>query len=218
MKQWKRTHHFPPILRLSVIWSPHPWQKLYGHSAALDVFDAIFTTLGWFQAACLIRVPTEVIKTRMQTLTYGTLGQSSLSAAKLLLSNDGWRGFYRGFGSTIMREVCIGSRNTSCEWLWGQFLIFALQIPFTSIQFPLYELLKLQLSRRLNRKPLYAREAAICGSIAGGTAGALTTPLDVLKTRVMLDLRVSIHSHYFSMGFMTLHSGPIQRKNTFLTN
>lgn len=60
------------------------------------------------------------------------------------------------------------------------------------MQFPLYELLKLQLSRRLDRKPLYAYEAAICGSIAGGTAGALTTPLDVLKTRVMLDLRVSI--------------------------
>ncbi|PPQ77069.1 hypothetical protein CVT25_014882 [Psilocybe cyanescens] len=116
--------------------------------------------------ACLIRVPTEVIKTRMQTSTYGALGSSSFSAAKLVLSNSGLRGFYRGFGITVMREI-----------------------PFTSLQFPLYEFLKLRLSQKLGRKPLYAHEAAACGSIAGGVAAALTTPLDVLKTRVMLDTR-----------------------------
>lgn len=63
------------------------------------------------------------------------------------------------------------------------------EIPFTSLQFPMYELLKAQLSRKVRRKPLYSHEAAFCGSIAGGTAAAFTTPLDVLKTRVMLDLR-----------------------------
>ncbi|TFK82125.1 S-adenosylmethionine transporter [Polyporus arcularius HHB13444] len=116
-------------------------------------------------AACSIRVPTEVIKTRTQTSTYGSAAQSSLAAARLVLSTEGVRGFYRGFGSTIMREI-----------------------PFTSLQFPLYELLKLRLARIL-RRPLHAYEAAVCGSFSGGVAAALTTPLDVLKTRVMLDLR-----------------------------
>ncbi|KAJ7878873.1 mitochondrial carrier domain-containing protein [Mycena olivaceomarginata] len=118
-------------------------------------------------SACLVRVPTEVIKTRAQTSSYGE-GKSSLTAAKFVLASDGWRGFYRGFGSTIMREI-----------------------PFTSIQFPLYELLKSRLSISTGRKPLYAHEAAVCGSLAGGIAAALTTPLDVLKTRVMLDMRDS---------------------------
>jgi len=62
------------------------------------------------------------------------------------------------------------------------------EIPFTSLQFPLYELLKVQLARKLGRK-LHAHEAAVCGSFAGAVSAAATTPLDVLKTRVMLDMR-----------------------------
>jgi solute carrier family 25 (mitochondrial S-adenosylmethionine transporter), member 26 len=54
----------------------------------------------------MIRVPTEVVKTRMQTSAYGS-SLSSLAAAKLVLSNDGFPGFYRGFGITIMREARI---------------------------------------------------------------------------------------------------------------
>ncbi|OBZ69004.1 putative mitochondrial carrier protein PET8 [Grifola frondosa] len=117
-------------------------------------------------AACSIRVPTEVIKTRTQTSTYGHAAQSSFAAARLVLSTEGIRGLYRGFGSTVMREI-----------------------PFTSLQFPLYELLKLKLAKVLGKKTLHAYEAAVCGSLAGSVAAALTTPLDVLKTRVMLDLR-----------------------------
>lgn len=57
------------------------------------------------KAACLVRVPTEVIKTRSQTSSYGTLANPSLATAKLVWKTDGLRGFYRGFGTTVMREV-----------------------------------------------------------------------------------------------------------------
>lgn len=121
----------------------------------------------------------------MQTSSYGT-GLSSFAAARILWTNDGLKGFYRGFGITVMREVCaLPSWTSSLSQQTGHS-----QIPFTSLQFPLYELLKLRLSGALGRKPLHAHEAAICGSIAGGFSAAVTTPLDVLKTRVMLDMRV----------------------------
>ncbi|PBK70135.1 S-adenosylmethionine transporter [Armillaria solidipes] len=144
-----------------------PFQGPLAHVISASVGEVV---------ACLIRVPTEVIKTRTQTGSYGAA--QSWGAAKRVLADEGLRGFYRGFGITVMREI-----------------------PFTSIQFPLYELLKLRLSKVVNRKPLYAHEAAVCGSIAGGVAAALTTPLDVLKTRVMLDLRVGAFNLFYIFSY-----------------
>ena len=65
-----------------------------------------------------------------------------------------------------------------------------MQIPFTSIQFPLYEYLKAQVAKQQGSRAS-SPQAAVCGMIAGGTAAALTTPLDVVKTRVMLEAKVS---------------------------
>lgn len=114
-------------------------------------------------AACMVRVPAEVIKQRTQT----SVSSTSLDTFKILLKNENKEGlitgFYRGWGTTILREI-----------------------PFTVIQFPLYEWLKKTWSSRQG-SPVNPIQGAICGSIAGGIAAALTTPLDVLKTRIMLN-------------------------------
>ena len=91
--------------------------------------------------------------------------QSTISATiNDILKSDGRgpTGMYKGFGITIMREI-----------------------PFSLIQFPLYEYFKLAVSRKFNR-PTTSYEAALCGSVSGGIAAALTTPLDVIKTRLMI--------------------------------
>jgi solute carrier family 25 (mitochondrial S-adenosylmethionine transporter), member 26 len=67
--------------------------------------------------ACLVRVPTEILKQRYQA---NIVGSKSLKGNILEIFNkDGLNGFYRGFGSTILREI-----------------------PFSLVQFPLYERLK----------------------------------------------------------------------------
>ncbi|KAF8600423.1 S-adenosylmethionine transporter [Ceratobasidium sp. AG-I] len=147
-------------------------------------------------AACLVRVPTEVVKSRTQTAAYGA-GVSSLGAFLRVAKVEGLGGLYRGFGSTIMREI-----------------------PFTSLQFPMYEFFKLRLAKSLGR-PTNPHEAAMCGSVAGGIAAAATTPLDVLKTRIMLDMkdaperRISLASRFSQIyrieGVGALFSGVVPR-------
>ena len=66
--------------------------------------------------ACLVRVPTEVVKQRMQT----GMEKSALEAVPKILRTEGLiGGLYSGFGVTVMREI-----------------------PFSAIQFPIYERLK----------------------------------------------------------------------------
>ncbi len=60
----------------------------------------------------------------------------------------------------------------------------------------MYERLKLILARRRTEsgrvQDLAATDAAMCGSLAGGVAAAITTPLDVCTTRIMLSVKLAV--------------------------
>lgn len=76
-------------------------------------------------AACLVRVPTEIIKQRSQT---SSSARSVLSRASALYASEGIRGFYKGYWSTVSREI-----------------------PFSFIEFPLWEYLKRVVAKRTVR-------------------------------------------------------------------
>ncbi|KAK3102350.1 hypothetical protein FSP39_010726, partial [Pinctada imbricata] len=109
-------------------------------------------------SACLLRVPVEVIKQRAQASPQYT----SLSILKSTLKAEGFGGLYRGYFSTVIREV-----------------------PFSFIQFPLWEYFKKCWSESRGQ-PVDPWQSSICGAMAGAIGSGLTTPLDVAKTRIML--------------------------------
>ncbi|KAI1780600.1 mitochondrial carrier [Hypoxylon cercidicola] len=136
------------------------WEQPLEHMAAASLGEV---------AACAVRVPTEVVKQRAQAGLHGGSSAAALAAILARYPSVGprgvWRELYRGWGITVMREV-----------------------PFTVVQFPLWEALKGWGRRRkgVAGVEVGAGESALYGSVSGAVAAGITTPLDVLKTRVML--------------------------------
>lgn len=110
-------------------------------------------------AACSFRVPVDVVKQRAQSQPHLT----TLSVFKSLIKSEGVRGFYRSYLTTVLREI-----------------------PFGTIQYPLWEYLKTICAEYTRQKKCEPYQSAICGAIAGGFSAGVTTPLDVAKTRITL--------------------------------
>lgn len=108
-------------------------------------------------ASSLIRVPTEVVKQRMQTGQFA----SAPEAVRLIVAKEGFKGLYAGYSSFLLRDL-----------------------PFDALQFCIYEQLRIGY-KIAARRELKDPENAIIGAFAGAITGAITTPLDVLKTRLM---------------------------------
>ena len=115
--------------------------------------------------ACLVRVPVEVVKQRAQAFH-----MNSVQVLQQTLRQSGWSGLYRGYASTIMREI-----------------------PFSMIQFSLWEHTKQAWANwqqtsttTTTTTAVEPYQAMICGSFSGAIAAFLTTPLDVAKTQIML--------------------------------
>ncbi|XP_005071240.1 S-adenosylmethionine mitochondrial carrier protein isoform X2 [Mesocricetus auratus] len=143
--------------------------------------------------ACLIRVPSEVVKQRAQV----SASSKTLQIFSTILHEEGIQGLYRGYKSTVLREI-----------------------PFSLVQFPLWESLKALWSWRRGHM-VDSWQSAVCGAFAGGFAAAVTTPLDVAKTRIMLakagsstaagNVLSAMHGVWRSQGLSGLFAGVFPR-------
>ncbi|XP_060058907.1 mitochondrial S-adenosylmethionine carrier protein isoform X6 [Erinaceus europaeus] len=88
--------------------------------------------------ACLIRVPSEVVKQRAQV----SASSRTFKIFSGILCEEGIKGLYRGYKSTVLREI-----------------------PFSLVQFPLWESLKALWSWRQDHV-LDSWQSAVCGAFA----------------------------------------------------
>lgn len=112
--------------------------------------------------SCLVRVPTEILKQRRQACIHE---ENSLAILRGIVRSKGLIGLYQGFWTTVLRDA-----------------------PYSVIQFPLWEYFKTNFRNMRDGKEPSPAEGALCGAVAGAIAGAATTPLDVVKTRIMLSV------------------------------
>lgn len=168
-----------------------PWGFL-AHAGSAGLADV---------AVCAVRNPFEVVKQQMQL----GLHADTRSALRTILAVDGVRGLYAGYGSTVLREIPFDAiefglyeamkgrlrrrkgaeaeearRDAAAAAAGGGQPTAALSTDAPVLLLP----------------DLVLWENCLLGSIAGGVAAAVTTPLDVVKTRLMTQTRTAAADRY----------------------
>lgn len=98
--------------------------------------------------------PTEVIKQRLQM--YNSRYQSVLQCMRTVYLQEGLRAFYRSYSTQLV-----------------------MNLPYQTIHFSTYELIQNYMNKDGKYNPPVHM---VAGGVAGATAAAVTTPLDVVKT------------------------------------
>uniref|UniRef100_A0A0G4I511 Mitochondrial carrier protein n=1 Tax=Chromera velia CCMP2878 TaxID=1169474 RepID=A0A0G4I511_9ALVE len=143
-------------------------------------------------ASSLVKVPREVVTQRLQAGMYSNAREGVVS----ILRTEGIRGLFAGYWTTAARDV-----------------------PFMVVLFVSYEqfkLWKLRVTTSLSRKalphgdldhPWTDAETVLWGGISGALAGWTTTPLDVVKTKVMTASRPEDRKVYRVVSAIVKESG-----------
>ncbi|KAJ1435060.1 mitochondrial carrier domain-containing protein [Ochromonadaceae sp. CCMP2298] len=114
-------------------------------------------------ACSVILVPGEVVKTRMQA------GAGSMAlVVSQTLKNEGIKGLFSGYFSTLVRDV-----------------------PYTMLELGVYENVKSFMRTRgssgaADQRELTQNDELMAAAFTGAVAAFLTTPLDLVKTKLMM--------------------------------
>jgi hypothetical protein len=144
-----------------------------GH--ALKCSKLYLSSLGFIAdlAASIVYVPSEVLKTRLQLqgrynnpfFSSGYNYRSTLDAARTIVRTEGFAALFYGYKATIFRDL-----------------------PFSAIQFALYEQEQKWAKQWVGSRDIGLGLEILTGATAGGMAGILTCPLDVVKTRIQTQI------------------------------
>lgn len=114
---------------------------------------------GAMLACSVVLVPGEVIKTRLQT----GMVSSVVQGISQTLQQDGIGGLFAGYYATMLRDV-----------------------PYTMLELGLYENIKTLIRKVQKRSELTQQEELAAAAFTGGFTGFVTTPLDLIKTKLMM--------------------------------
>lgn len=175
-----KSYLLPPTSRFQTGQGPaqHPWWIPTLSPIPATAISAIIGDL----ASSVIKVPREVVTSRLQTGYYASAAASghNVNAGfvfRSVLREEGARGLFRGFWSTTARDC-----------------------PFMVILFTTYENFKAfhisNMQTAITADPSYvasspvevkipAMTSTLFGGISGFLAGYFTTPMDVIRTRIM---------------------------------
>jgi hypothetical protein len=120
-------------------------------------------------AAAPAYVPSEVLKTRLQLqgrynnpyFNSGYNYRGTIDAARTIARVEGFSALFHGYKATLWRDL-----------------------PFSALQFAFYEELRDRAKRYMGSNDIGLPLEIATAASAGGMAGVITTPLDVVKTRI----------------------------------
>lgn len=106
-----------------------------------------------------ISTPTDVVKQRMQL--YDSKFKNIYDCAKSVYKTEGMKAFFRSYPTTLI-----------------------INIPYTITHFYIYETMKHALGANEETDTHHHYKHLTAGAIAGASAAAISTPIDVIKTRL----------------------------------
>ena len=115
-----------------------------------------------FAASSIIAVPGELLKQQLQMGHYKNI----FDAISSIWESHGFEGYFLGYSGVFMRDI-----------------------PYTALELGMYDLIKsLYMSRQADTsKPLKSTDEIMAAAITGGISGYITTPLDTVKTKMVVD-------------------------------
>lgn len=123
--------------------------------------------------ASIVYVPSEVLKTRLQLqgrhnnpfFHSGYNYRGTVDAARTIYRQEGFAALFHGYKATLFRDL-----------------------PFSALQFMFYEQAQNWARQWKESREIGVQLEFLTGAAAGGLAGAMTCPLDVVKTRLQTQL------------------------------